>query len=90
MSKQSNGLSRSGMMLALGALSAVLAGGVSVANAQFIKAEDKAKKDAIKPPTINPNTAQGAPSLMVTIGMVGLAALVVGVNFLPTKRSHQD
>ena len=89
MSKRTGGRSV-GAMMAMAALAAVLAGGASVAHGQFIKAEDKNKKDAIKPPTINPSSAQGGMSLLVTIGMVGLAGLIVGVNFLPTKRSHQD
>ncbi len=90
MSKQIKRRSRRGTMLVMMAIASVLAGGVSVASAQFQAPTDKAKKEAIKPPTINPNTATAGTSILVTIGMVGLAALVVAANFLPTKRSHQD
>jgi hypothetical protein len=53
------------------------------------QAVGSAKKEELRPPVAPLSTSASAPYIPMGVGLL-LAALVIGMNFIPSKRGHQD
>jgi hypothetical protein len=66
-----------------------MAAAVALAPVALGQPTEGKKGEPLKPPTAQAGSNTAGPWLPMLIG-VGVAALVVGVSFIPSKRGHQD